>query len=80
MPCIHVHMLRALLRRRVGVALGLQEIVERQHRSSMQHAQQTKRRPAVAASGESASTLQARLHVVMLSWAWFAAAMTMPEG
>ena len=52
---------------RVGVALGLQEVVERQHRSGMQ---QAKRRPAVAASAEIASALQARMATgVLPPWA-----------
>ena len=70
MPCIHVHMLRALLRRRVGVALGLQEIVEAA--AQEQHAACAADQAQACCGGirgERFNTAGRALHAVMLSWA-----------
>lgn len=51
----HAHVLG-----RVGVALGLQEVVDQQHRSIAQHAQQAQRRPRMAPAADASATLQVR--------------------
>jgi hypothetical protein len=45
---------------RVGVALGLQEVVDQQHKSIAQHAQQAKRRTPLAPAADASAMLQVR--------------------